>query len=129
MGMSRAELAGALADLAESDRTVAKVLAASEAWETGYVAGLLSRAEELVSHDPPGAFDSVREQALTAIDRSIRHDNPFLRVHQSGIEPTAEQVDAIVGFLHQQAKFHDVAADLERRTAPRTPPPGGPISG
>lgn len=124
MGLTRGELASALAELAESDRAVAKVLAASEAWESGYVATLLSRAEALAGADGHDPELRPSEQALNAIDHAIRQDNPFLRVHRSGVEPTAEQVEAIVQFLHQQARFHDVAADLERRTAKRTAPPG-----
>lgn len=122
--LTRADLAGALHDIASSDRSVAIVLAACEAWESGYVASLLARAEELTQHDAVDAYVSPREQALAAIDRAIRHENPFLRVHRAGVHPSDEAVDAMVAVLHQQAHFHDVAAELERRSIRRTPPPG-----
>ncbi len=118
--LTRADLAAALEEAATSDPNVARVLAACEAWEAGYLASLMTRAEEMVAHDDqPG---SPHERALSVIDRAIRHDNPFLRVHRSGVQPTVEAVEAMLAMLHQQASFHDVAAELERRAMRRTAP-------
>jgi hypothetical protein len=121
--ITRADLAAALADLAESDSTVAKVLAACEAWEVGYMSGLFTRAEVLASNDPQGAYTSISERALSAIDRAIRLDNPFQRVHSAGVNPSPEAVTALIDLLRQQAKFHGASTDLERRGLPRIPPP------
>ncbi len=121
--ISRADLAGALFELAAADLAVARVLTACEAWETGYVATLLSRAEELSRHDPDGTTDSTEERSLAAIDRAIRHDNPFLRVHRSGVQVTSEAINAMLDLLQQQSVFHGTAGDLERRTALRTARP------
>jgi hypothetical protein len=119
--VTRADLAAALDDIAHADRNVARALAAAEAWEPGYVAALVQRAEVLAQHDP-ASDASLRERALSAIDRAIRTDNPFQRVSRSGVQPTDDAIEQILAMLHQQARFHDSASDLERRTANRTPP-------
>jgi hypothetical protein len=121
--LTRAELAGSLFDLAVADPAVARALTACEAWETGYVAMLLTRAEASSRHDVDDLTTSPRERALTAIDRAIRHDNPFLRVHQSGVQVTSDAIDAMLTMLQTQSVFHEVAGDLERRTTQRTAPP------
>ena len=126
--ITRADLAAALADIAASDINVAKALAACEAWEVGYVASLLSRAEHLAANDPDDVYATLRERALSAIDRSIRLDNPFLRVQSSGVVPTPEATDALLEMLRQQAKFHGVTTELERRGLPRMAPPTPPAS-
>jgi hypothetical protein len=95
--LTRADLALALHEAAASDGNVARVLTACEAWESGYVASLLSRAEELSADDH--RLGSPRDRALSAIDTAIRHDNPFLRVHRSGVQPTDEAVDAMLAGL------------------------------
>ena len=120
--LSRSDLAGSLFELAASDLSVARVLTACEAWETGYVAGLLTRAEELSHHDPDDITESPGERALSAIDRAIRQDNPFLRVHKSGVQVSSEAITAMLDMLQIQSTFHEVAGHLERRTAPRTAP-------
>jgi hypothetical protein len=120
--ITRADLAGALVDLARAERNVAMVLAVCEAWEPGYVASLLARAETLAARDHrAGPVEpSVHERSLSAIDRCIRHDNPFQRVHQSGVLASTQTVDALIDLLDRQAKFHDIAGELERRLSPRT---------
>ena len=93
--ITRADLAAALVDLARADRNVAMVLAVCEAWEPGYVAVLLARAETLAGRDhrtgPVGP--SVHDRSLSAIDRCIRHDNPFQRVQHSGVLATPATVE------------------------------------
>lgn len=121
--LTRADLAGSLFELAASDLAVARVLTACEAWETGYVAGLLTRAEALGNHDVDDITTSDQERALSAIDRAIRQDNPFLRVHKSGVQVSSEAIDAMLDMLQSQSVFHEVAGDLERRTTKRTAPP------
>ena len=123
MRLSRADLAESLFELAAADLSVARVLTACEAWEAGYVAGVLIRAEELSRHDPDDTTDSARERALSALARAIRHDNPFLRVHKSGVDVSSEAIMAMLDMLEMQSTFHERAGDLERRTALRTPPP------
>lgn len=119
--VTRADLAAALDDIAHADRGVARTLTVCEAWEPGYVAALLQRAEHLAQHDPDVAVP-LRDRALGAIDRAIRIDNPFQRVTQSGVQPTDEAVEDILAMLRQQARFHGSAGDLERRTIGRMPP-------
>jgi len=119
--VTRADLAAALDDIAHTDRNVARTLTVCEAWEPGYVAALLQRAEVLAQHDPTDG-SSLRERALGAIDRAIRTDNPFQRVTSSGVQPTPEAIDDILAMLRQQARFHQSAGELERRTIGRTPP-------
>ncbi len=122
--VTRADLAAALDDIAHADRNVARALTACEAWEPGYVAALLQRAEVLAQHDPV-SDTSLRERALVAIDRAIRTDNPFLKVDRSGVDPSDDSIEQILSMLHQQARFHESAGDLERRTVGRTPHESG----
>lgn len=119
--VTRADLATALDDVAHADRNVARVLTACEAWEPGYVAALLQRAEMLSQHDPVSDA-GLRERALSAIDRAIRNDNPFQKVARSGVEPSDEAIEQVLAMLHQQSRFHETAGELERRSAGRTPP-------
>jgi hypothetical protein len=122
--LTRADLAVALEEAARADLSVARVLTACEAWEAGYITTLMARAEELCANgDQPG---SPSERALTAIDSAIRHDNPFLRVHRSGVQPSDEAVDAMLSMLHEQTLFHEASADLERRAMRRVAPPAQP---
>ena len=119
--ITRADLAGALVDVARANRNVAMVLAVCESWEPGYVASLLGRAETLAGRDHrAGAVGpSVHDRSLSAIDRCIRHDNPFQRVQHSGVLATAAAVDALIELLDRQARFHDIAGEMERRWSPR----------
>ncbi|MEN9645394.1 MAG: hypothetical protein RL238_2063 [Actinomycetota bacterium] len=119
--VTRADLAAALDDIAHADRNVARALTVCEAWEPGYVAALVQRAELLAQHDADNDA-ALRDRALSAIDRAIRTDNPFQRVTRSGVQPTDEAIDDILAILRQQARFHRSAGDLERRTIGRTPP-------
>ena len=119
--VTRADLAAALDDLAHADRNVARTLTVCEAWEPGYVAALVQRAEVLAQHDPAGET-SLRERAFSAIDRALRTDNPFQRVTKAGVQPSDEAIDDILAMLRQQARFHQSAGNLERRTIGRTPP-------
>ena len=118
--VTRADLAAALDDIAHADRNVARALTACEAWEPGYVAALLQRAEVLAQHDPI-TDGSLRERALAAIDRAIRTENPFLKLTRSGVQPSDDAIEQILSMLHQQARFHESAGELERRTAGRMP--------
>jgi hypothetical protein len=119
--LTRADLATALEEAALGDASVARVLTACEAWEAGYVASLMTRAEALSAHDDaPG---SPGDHALSAIDRAIRHDNPFLRVTRSGVQPTPEAVGAMLSMLREQRLFHEATAELERRSMRRLAPP------
>ena len=122
--LTRADLAVALEEAARADPNVARVLTACEAWEAGSVTKLMARAEELCAHDdrPESPYD----RALAAIDTAIRHDNPFLRVHRSGVQPSDDAVEAMLSMLHEQTVFHEAAVDLERRTLRRVAPPAQP---
>ena len=122
--LTRADLAVALEEAARADTNVARVLAACEAWEAGYITSLMARAEELCAHDDRP--ESPHERALAAIDAAIRHDNPFLRVHRSGVQPSDEAVEAMLSMLHEQTQFHEAAVDLERRAMRRIAPPAQP---
>lgn len=120
--ISRGELAGALAEIARDDPTVARALAACEAWETGYVGLLLTRAEQLAANDAPDTGFSRRDRSFGAIDRAIRLENPFQRVERAGVHVTEESIVALLKFLDTQALFHDTAAELERRGLRRHSP-------
>lgn len=122
--LTRADLAVALEEAARADANVARVLTACEAWEAGYITSLMARAEALSASDD--GFTSPGDRALAAIDTAIRHDNPFLRVHNSGVQPSDDAVEAMMKMLHEQTLFHEAAADLERRAMRRLPPPAQP---
>ncbi len=114
--LTRADLAAALVDLARCDPNVAAALATCEAWEPGYVDALLGRAELLAARDHRAGLMSatVGERSLSAIDRALRHDNPFQRVHRVRRWPPTAAVDALIDLLDREARFHDLAGELER---------------
>ena len=131
-GITRADLATALADRVARDRRLAECLAIHEAWEAGYIADLLHHAEVLAALDE-ATIDQVPEhdrgelidqRSTHAVSTVIDTINPF-GVHDiAASRLTPDASTAVVNMLHAQAEFHRATVELDRRGLRRTPPPG-----
>ncbi|MEI7547575.1 MAG: hypothetical protein WCK21_05905 [Actinomycetota bacterium] len=122
--LTRVDLANAMVELVWGDRSLANAITINEAWSSGYIARLLTRAETIaassVNHDPRGsepltAFESVRQ----AIDIA----NPRGALERVAATIHDDAREALVALLQAQARFHSVAAPLERRGLRRVPIP------
>lgn len=118
---NRGELAKALDDLVHDDRRLAEALAMCEAWETGYVARLLSDAEHIALHQSCDGSPALC--ADRAVQMAVEQAAPRRRVERAGITPTPEAVQALLDLVERRARFHEESWPLDRRAQPRTPPP------
>lgn len=131
-GITRADLAIALAEWVSRDQRLAECLAIHEAWEAGYLADLLHHAEVLAALDEATVDATTGEARNVLIDERARQAvatvidtvNPF-GVHDIAVTRLpADASTAVVHMLHAQAEFHRTTVDLDRRGLRRTPPPG-----
>lgn len=112
--VTRADLANALAAMVHDDARLAETLATCEAWQTGYVAMLITKSEVLLANDA-GDLSLPDERAHSALHRAIELENPRGRVQRSGRVATPDAVAALVAMLGSRAHFHQKAEPLERR--------------
>jgi hypothetical protein len=121
--MRRADLARALDDMARADRRLAGALTACEAWESGYCSELVNLAVDLSAQDDPAhqSCSSARERALQAVSRAIDITNPRYRARALDHSVDAAAVQALLGLLTSQARFHEAATSLDRRRWHRVP--------
>lgn len=112
--VTRADLAIALAAMVHDDARLAEALATCEAWEIGYVATLITKAEVLLANDAPD-LSRPDERAHIALHRAIELENPRGRVERSGRVATPDAVAALLAMLGSRAHFHEKAEPLERR--------------
>jgi len=130
-GITRADLAIALADRVAGDLRLAASLAIHEAWEAGYIADLLHHAEVVAALDDDLIDGTTGDARSTLIDERSRHAvslaidnaNPYGVYDIAGGRLTADASTAVVHMLHAQAEFHRTTVDLDRRGLRRTPPP------
>ncbi|CAB4885238.1 unannotated protein [freshwater metagenome] len=126
---SRAELAAALVHAVEADPRVLGAVAVFEARNPGFIANVLVDAEALAgvaiddrstNEHPSVAQPSVAERSIRA---AIRNSGALLSLDTLQVLPSTDITEAFVSLVVAQAKFHTVAAHLERRGFSRTPAP------
>lgn len=122
MRIDRAELARALDDVTRDDQRLAAALTACEAWRSGYCAEIVNMAADLSAQDDPShrSYSSTRERSLQAVQRALDIANPRHRSRSLGESVTPAAVQALFALLDSQVRFHEAAADLERRRWNRT---------
>lgn len=122
--LTRPDIANAMVELIWGDRSLASAITVNEAWNSGYVARLLTRAEvlaaESVNHDPRGPEPLTATEAVAkAID--VANPHKVFERWSGHIEDDARH--ALVQLLRAQAMFHATAAPIERRGLRRMPIP------
>ena len=121
--IDRADLTRALDDVVRADHRLAAALAACEAWRSGYCAEVVNMAGDLSTHDDPShqSYSSGRERSLQAMQRALDLANPRHRSRSLGHSVSPAAIQALFALLTSQVRFHESAAELERRRWNRLP--------
>ena len=120
----RSEFAAALVTAIESDQTLLDAITVLEARNPGFVGRVIADAEALaavavVDPDAPSRPTLAEASILAA----LRTSSARLALDSVTFLPATEITAALIDLMVAQARFHLVAADLERRRLARTPPP------
>ena len=120
----RSEFAAALVTAIESDQTLLDAITVLEARNPGFIGRVIEDAEALaafavVDPDAPSRPTLAEASVLAA----LRTSSAKLALDSVAFLPAAAITDAMIDLIVAQARFHLVAANLERRRLARTPPP------